>query len=77
MSFSSPLLTPSHAQIFFDNERRNCRDVAALGVVCIHTPDGMTKAKWEAGLAAFAKAKAAGAAAGSARRKKSKSSRKK
>mmetsp|Transcript_37400 Transcript_37400/g.81439 ORF Transcript_37400/g.81439 Transcript_37400/m.81439 type:complete len:172 (-) Transcript_37400:126-641(-) len=41
--------------IFFDNENRNCVDVAPLGVTCVYTPNGMTTAKWKEGLAAFAK----------------------
>lgn len=42
--------------IFFDNEKRNCIDVAPLGVTCIYTPDGLTKSKWDEGLAKFAAA---------------------
>ena len=53
-----------HDMIFFDNEWRNCRDVARMGVVCVHTPDGMTTDKWEEGLRAFAEAKAAAIARG-------------
>lgn len=41
--------------VFFDNEQRNCIDVARLGVTCVYTPNGMTAAKWKEGLAAFAK----------------------
>ena len=42
--------------LFFDNEMRNVRDVADLGVTCVHTPDGLTMALWERGLAEFAQA---------------------
>lgn len=33
------------AQLFFDNEYRNCADVKKLGVTCIYTPHG-TRAFW-------------------------------
>ena len=39
--------------IFFDNEIRNCRSVERLGVLCVHTPRGLTKSKWEFGLKKF------------------------
>lgn len=29
-------------QLFFDNERVNCTEVAQLGVVCIYTPHGVS-----------------------------------
>lgn len=31
---------PYREMLFFDNERGNCRDVAALGVTCVYTPEG-------------------------------------
>jgi magnesium-dependent phosphatase 1 len=40
--------------LFFDNERRNVRDVSARGVTSIYTPEGMTKAYWQDGLRRFA-----------------------
>jgi magnesium-dependent phosphatase 1 len=40
--------------LFFDNESWNCREVAPMGVVCVHTPRGMTNAVWREGLAKFA-----------------------
>lgn len=43
--------------VFYDNERWNCREVAAMGVVCIHTPDGMTNEVWQQGLQQFAASK--------------------
>jgi len=43
--------------LFFDNEMRNCRDVARLGVTCVYTPDGMTARAWRDGLARFAQAR--------------------
>ncbi|OSX71839.1 hypothetical protein BU14_0497s0003 [Porphyra umbilicalis] len=42
------------AMLFFDNERRNCVDVAGLGVLAVYAPDGLTADAWAAGLAAFA-----------------------
>ena len=39
--------------LFFDNEQRNVRDVAGLGVTSVHTPDGMTSALWKEGLASW------------------------
>lgn len=46
---------PYRDMLFFDNEMRNCRDVAPLGVTCAYAPDGMTAEAWEAGLAKHAK----------------------
>eukprot|EP00192_Tetraselmis_astigmatica_P014565 CAMPEP_0117657336 /NCGR_PEP_ID=MMETSP0804-20121206/5276_1 /TAXON_ID=1074897 /ORGANISM="Tetraselmis astigmatica, Strain CCMP880" /LENGTH=161 /DNA_ID=CAMNT_0005463783 /DNA_START=61 /DNA_END=543 /DNA_ORIENTATION=+ len=37
---------PFEDMVFFDNEMRNCRDVAELGVICVYTPDGMTEEVW-------------------------------
>ncbi|KAK3284815.1 hypothetical protein CYMTET_7559 [Cymbomonas tetramitiformis] len=48
---------PLADMIFFDNEHRNCKDVSALGVTCVYTPDGMTKRNWEEGLKTFAQKK--------------------
>lgn len=39
--------------LFFDNEYRNIRTVAKLGVKCVHCEDGVTKEAWEQGLALF------------------------
>ena len=41
--------------LFFDNEWSNIRDCNSLGILSIHTPDGMTEAKWEEGLREFSK----------------------
>lgn len=43
--------------LFFDDDPANIRDVSGLGVHCVLTPDGVTGAKWEEGLQAYAKAK--------------------
>ncbi len=48
-----------NTQVFFDNERWNCREVAELGVVCVYTPDGMTEEIWQEGLQQYAARKAA------------------
>ena len=40
--------------MFFDNEIRNVRSVASLGVHCVFTPDGLTTASWEEGLRKYA-----------------------
>ena len=45
---------PYADMLFFDNERRNCVDVAPLGVTCVYTPDGLTQSKWDEGLVKFA-----------------------
>lgn len=42
------------SMLFFDNERRNCVDVAGLGVLSVYAPSGLTADAWDAGLAAFA-----------------------
>lgn len=42
-----------HNMLFFDNEIRNVRDVASLGVVAVYTPHGMTMEHWHKGLAQF------------------------
>ena len=51
---------PFEQMLFFDdcNWSDNCGEVARQcpGVVGCATPDGLTAAKWEAGLAAFARA---------------------
>ncbi|KAL1504426.1 hypothetical protein AB1Y20_010832 [Prymnesium parvum] len=39
--------------LFFDNERENCLDVAALGVTVAWTPEGVTAGAWEQSLARF------------------------
>eukprot|EP00930_Biecheleria_cincta_P098365 TRINITY_DN90019_c0_g1_i1.p1 TRINITY_DN90019_c0_g1~~TRINITY_DN90019_c0_g1_i1.p1 ORF type:complete len:184 (+),score=32.01 TRINITY_DN90019_c0_g1_i1:224-775(+) len=41
--------------LFFDDDPSNIRDVQRLGVTSILTPDGVTEAKWQEGLAAFAR----------------------
>jgi magnesium-dependent phosphatase 1 len=43
--------------LFFDNERRNCQDVAPMGVVCVYTPRGMQTVEWYQGLEDFATSK--------------------
>ena len=48
---------PFEDMIFFDNERRNCVDVAKLGVTTVHTPNGMTIDAWHDGLLKHAKKK--------------------
>ena len=42
--------------LFFDNEYWNITDVAPMGIVSVHTPQGMTQALWKSGLEAFAAA---------------------
>jgi magnesium-dependent phosphatase 1 len=44
---------PFAQMIFFDNEYGNIRSVESLGVICIHTPDGMNKEHWEEAKKAF------------------------
>ena len=44
---------PFERMLFFDNEARNVREVATLGVCCVYTPDGMTVDNWREGLASF------------------------
>ena len=39
--------------VFFDDDPQNIRDVSSLGVLSVLTPDGVTRAAWEKGLAAF------------------------
>ncbi len=39
-----------HDMVFFDNERRNCVDVATLGVHPVYTPDGLTVKDFRRGL---------------------------
>jgi hypothetical protein len=40
--------------IFYDNEVGNVRDVSAgVGVLSVHTPNGMTRWVWEEGLKLF------------------------
>jgi len=39
--------------LFFDNERGNCVDVAALGVTVAWVPDGVTAGAWEESLERF------------------------
>ena len=46
--------------LFFDNERRNVTDVRAMGVTCVHTPDGMTAELFKAGLETFAASRGGG-----------------
>ena len=45
---------PFHRMLFFDNQMDNIQSVGKLGVVCMYTPNGMTKAFWTEGLAKFA-----------------------
>ena len=44
---------PFERMLFFDNEARNVREVATLGVCCVYTPDGMTVDNWREGVASF------------------------
>ena len=44
---------PFERMLFFDNEARNVREVATLGVCCVYTPDGMTVDNWREGVAQF------------------------
>jgi magnesium-dependent phosphatase 1 len=44
---------PFERMLFFDNEARNVREVATLGVCCVYTPDGMTVDNWREGVALF------------------------
>lgn len=39
--------------LFFDNERRNTKDVSSLGVVSCYTPGGLTRRGFDIGLEAF------------------------
>uniref|UniRef100_A0A7S3B824 FCP1 homology domain-containing protein n=1 Tax=Haptolina ericina TaxID=156174 RepID=A0A7S3B824_9EUKA len=41
---------PLEEMIFFDNERGNCLDVAALGVTVAWVPEGVTAGAWEQSL---------------------------
>jgi magnesium-dependent phosphatase 1 len=43
--------------VFFDNEYRNIQDVSTLGVVCVYTPDGMTRKAWQEGLSKYQSSK--------------------
>lgn len=61
--------------LFFDNESWNCREVAPLGVVCVHTPRGMTNAAWQEGLAKFAAARGGGGSVAEAAARGSKGKR--
>jgi hypothetical protein len=45
---------PYEEMVFFDNEYCNIRSVAALGVRCIYTPDGMMKHHWDEAKRMFA-----------------------
>lgn len=49
---------PFKEMIFFDDaldgRHGNCERVAQLGVLAVHTPDGLTKERWNAGLEAYA-----------------------
>ncbi len=38
---------PYEEMCFFDNEYWNIKSVSGLGVKCIYTPDGMTRAAWD------------------------------
>lgn len=42
--------------LFFDNERGNCNDIAAMGAVVVCSPDGVTSQLWEIGLREFPRA---------------------
>ena len=44
---------PYEDMLFLDNESWNVKDVAPMGVVSVHTPQGLTAQKWEEALAAF------------------------
>ena len=41
--------------IFFDDQMGNIKDVAALGVTSVLTPNGVTRALFDKGLASFAR----------------------
>lgn len=43
--------------IFFDDYTENCGEVTQLGVLCVHTPRGLTREHWAGGLRAFARLK--------------------
>ena len=43
--------------LFFDDDPNNIRDVSALGVCSILTPQGVTEEAWQEGLATFAATK--------------------
>ena len=43
--------------IFFDDQTGNCQTVSKLGVTCVLTPHGVTRAHFEKGLEEFAKGK--------------------
>lgn len=42
-----------HEMLFFDNESWNIKDCTPLGITCIYTPRGLTRAAWEQGLKQF------------------------
>jgi len=44
---------PLEQMLFFDNERWNCEQVAALGVSVSYCPDGVTSRVWERALSCF------------------------
>ena len=41
------------SQLFLDNERGNCVDVASIGVTVAYVPDGVTADAWERALKLF------------------------
>ena len=43
--------------IFFDDQTGNCQTVSKLGVTCVLTPNGVTRAHFDKGLEQFAKGK--------------------
>ena len=43
--------------IFFDDQTGNCQTVSKLGVTCVLTPHGVTRAHFDKGLEQFAKGK--------------------
>jgi len=44
---------PYEHMLFFDDYDLNIETVSSLGVICIHTPHGMTRDAWEEGMETF------------------------
>mmetsp|Transcript_109668 Transcript_109668/g.309316 ORF Transcript_109668/g.309316 Transcript_109668/m.309316 type:complete len:357 (+) Transcript_109668:3-1073(+) len=51
---------PYDAMLFFDDAQDNVATVASLGVVCEHTPDGLSSSAWASGLRKYARSRGAG-----------------
>ena len=45
--------------VFFDDQTGNCQTVSKLGVTCVLTPHGVTRAHFDKGLEQFANGKRA------------------